>query len=231
MEGFACIEKQEKLSLLQLENHKFKELVLSDTDPYPGYYSLTPVASELAKPKYVFITMKQGEGCYEDLVLRAACNVKKITDFDFDANYGRISLQNKILPSLRFKIEDLSKVPELLELFKKEGLKFQSSVKTSPYISTIRVRKFMNFSQYAKGIYSGDKQDHYYIQVPRKLEWNEFAKIIPAVKSSGTFGIFDAALTSLYLQDEIIEFVRIFTKSFKESDFVKLRDEILKQFD
>ncbi len=231
MEGFVCIEKQEKLSLLKLENHKFKELVLSDTDPYPGYYSVTPVASEMGKPKYVFVAMKQGEGCYEDLVLRAACKIKKETNFEFDANYGRISLHNKIKPSLRIKIEDLSKVPELLSAFKTEGLRFESTSKTTPYVSTIKVRKFMTFSQYSKGIYSGDKKDHYYIQVSKKIEWKDFEKIIPKIKSSGTFGVFDAALTSLYLKDEIVEFIRIFTKSFKEKDFVKLRDEILKQID
>lgn len=227
MEGFVCLEKQEKLEQLKIDNIKFKELVLSDTNPFPGYYSETP-GDELNKPKYAFAVIKQGEGCYEDLVLRAFYKIQKMLNYKFDANYGRITLHNKTQPCIRFKINDFLKVPELISLFIKEGIVFKNSEKISPYDSNIKIRKFMTFTNYAKDIYTGDKKNHYYIKVNKKQKWNNFAKLILSIKGSKEFGTFDAAQTSLYIKNEIIEFVRIYTKSFQKDDFLKLKDEILK---
>jgi len=229
MEGFICLEKQERLVQFETGSTKIKELILSDANPYPGYYSETPADTQATKPKYIFAAMKQGEGCYEDIVLRAAFKIKKILDYDFEANYGRISLFNKTKPCIRIKIDNLSKVPELIKLFNKEGILFQPAEKITPYDSLIRIRKYMTFTELSEDIYSGDKENHYYIQVPEKLEWKEFVKLIISIRSSGDFGIFDAAQTSLYQKNKIIEFVRIYTKSFKTKDFIKLKDEIFKR--
>ncbi|MCF6365613.1 MAG: hypothetical protein L3J35_05360 [Bacteroidales bacterium] len=229
MEGFICLEKQERLVQFETGGKKMKELILSDANPYPGYYSETPADTQATKPKYIFAAMKQGDGCYEDIVLRAGFNLKNKVDYEFEANYGRISLFNKTKPCVRIKIDDLSKVPELIKLLKEEGIQFQPAEKVSPYDSIIRIRKHMSFNKLAEDVYSGDKENHYYIQVSEKLEWKDFEKLILSIKSSGDFGIFDAAQTSLYQKDEIIEFVRIYTKSFKTEDFVKLKDEICKR--
>ncbi len=229
MKGFICLEKQESLVQFETGGSKMKELVLSDSNPYPGYYSETPADTQASKPKYVFIAIKQGDGCYEDTVLRAALKLKDKVNYEFEANYGRISLKNKTKPCIRIKIGDLSKVPELITLFKEEGLQFQPAERITPYDSLIKIRKYMTFDELSKGVYSGDKEDHYYIQIPVKLEWPNFVKLILSIKSSGDFGVFDAAQTSLYLKDEIIEFVRIYTKSFKNEDFIKLKDEIFKR--
>ena len=86
----------------------------------------------------------------------------------------------------------------------------------------------MTFTHFAEAVYTGDKENHYYIKVHKKQKWAEFEKLILSIKGSKEFGTFDAAQTSLYVKNEIIEFVRIYTKSFKKDDFLKLKDEILK---
>jgi len=227
MEGIVCLEKQESLEQIKIDGIKFKELVLSDTNPFPGYYSEKP-GEDINKPKYAFGIIKQGEGCYEDLVLRAFYKIQKAVDYEFDANYGRISLHNRTQPCIRFKINDFSKVSELISLFKNEGIVFHSSEKVSPYNSNIKIRKFMTFRDYAKDIFTGDKENHYYIKVHKKQKWDDFAKLILSIKGSKEFGTFDAAQTSLYVKGGIVEFVRIYTKSFQKEDFIKLKNEILK---
>lgn len=228
MKGFVCLEKQEKLELLQIENIKFKELVLSDIDPFPGYYHDTHMIDDASKPKYAFVILKQNSGCYEDFILRAFYKIKNKTDYDFDASYGRISIQNKAKPCIRLKVSDYNKVTELISLFKEEGVIFEKTTKISSYQSNIKIRKFMTFTTYADDIYTGDKKNHYYIKIPTKQKWNDFAKTILSIKGSKEFGTFDAAQTSLYAKDEIIEFIRIYTTTFHKEDFIKLKDEILK---
>lgn len=227
MRGIVCLEKQERLELLKIEGIKFKELVLSDTNPFPGYYSVTP-GNENIKPKYVFAIIKQGKGCYEDLVLRLFYKIQKEVNFSFDASYGRITIHNKTKPCIRFSINDFSKVTNLISLFKAGGIEFQKSEKVTPYDSNIKIRKFINFKDFAKDIYIGDKQDHYYIKVPYKQKWDKFAKTIMSIKATKDFKTFDAAQTSLYTENEIIEFIRIYTKSFEKEDFIRLKEEILK---
>ncbi len=227
MKGIVCLEKQESLELLKIEGVKFKELILSDTNPFPGYYSIIP-GEEKNKPKYAFALIKQGEGCYEDKVLRTFYKIKKEVDFNFDANYGRITIHNKTKPCIRFTINDFSKVQELILLFKNEGIKFQKSENVNTYKSNIKIRKFISFKEFAENIYTGNKENHYYIKVNRKQKWDEFAKTILSIKATKEFKTFDAAQTSLYTENEIIEFVRIYTESFKKEDFIKLRNEIIK---
>lgn len=227
MKGIVCLEKQEHLEKLEIEGVKFKELILSDTNPFPGYYSETP-GDETNKPKYVFAIIKQGKGCYEDLVLRVFYKTKKEVDYNFDANFGRISILNKIKPCIRFTINDFSKIPELISLFKKGGIEFQKTEKLHPYESNIKIRKYMTFTPFAEDVYKGEKANHYYIKVHSKQKWDDFAKTILSIKATKEFGTFDAAQTSLYIKDGIEEFVRIYTKSLKKDDFIKLKNEILK---
>jgi len=226
MEGIVCLEKLEQLEQIKIEGVKLNELILSDSNPFPGYYSETP-GEEVNKPKYAFAIIKQGKGCYEDLVLRAFYKAQKEVNFKFDANFGRISILNKIKPCIRFTINDFSKIPELILLFKNGGIEFQKYEKIAPFNSNIKIRKYINFKDYADNIYTGDKENHYYIKVDKKQKWDDFAKTILSIKATKEFGTFDAAQTSLYAKDNIIEFVRIYTKSFKKEDFLKLKDEIL----
>lgn len=229
MKGFVCLEKQEKLIPFTFGDIKLKELVLTDSNPFPGYYSETPGDPDGSKPKYVFVAMKQGKGCYEDDVLRATCSIKKKLNFDFEANYGRFLIFNSMKPCIRFKVSDYANVPEIIEHFIVEGIQFEPAKKVSPYESNIKIRKYLTFNKIEEDIYSGDEKNHYFIRIPKHLKWKDFVELIISVRSSGDFGLFDAAQTSLYLKDEILEFVRIYTKSFNDEDFKVLKEELLKR--
>ena len=226
MEGFVCLEKQEKLALY-IEGGKLNDLVLKDVNPFPGYYSETPGVSNINKPKYIFIALKQGEGCYEDTVLRAMFNLKKFVDFDFEANYGRLSVLNKHLPCIRLKLNDLSKVTYLLDKFKAEGIKFEKTFSLKPYESIIKIRKYIIFNEFSEYVYTGAQKNHYYLEVPVKLEWNDFVKMILSIRGDGEFSSFDAAQISFYKKNGIKEFIRIYTKSFSKENFKLFRNRVL----
>ena len=78
------------------------------------------------------------------------------------------------------------------------------------------------------GIYKGTKDAHYYIEIPKKLDWNAFYELITSLRGTGNFPSFDAAMISLYTQDSIIEFVRVYSKSCNEDDLLKLKTAIIK---
>lgn len=223
MEGFACLEKQEKLAL---PNIKTKEFILTDLSPFPGYYSVTP-GENSDKPQYVFIILKQGEGCYEDMVLRASCKLKK--DIDFHANYCRLSILNKKVPAIRLKVNNLMDLPEILDKLKETGMTFESRTDVKPFESIIKIRKYVDLKEITAGVYSGQDADHYYLQVSAKAKWEDFYKMVQSVRGSGDYNSFDAAQLSLYRKNDIVEFIRIYTKSFNKEDFVKMREAFEKQ--
>jgi hypothetical protein len=229
MEGFVCLEKMEKLESFSPDDINFKEFVLKDIEPFPGYYSLTPQASDVQKPKYVFAGLKQGRACYEDEILRAFFAFRNKINYPLDANFGRFLIFNQFKPCIRIKVNDFEHVPEIIEHFKHEDLQFEPYKKFPATDTHIKVRKYNTFVEYEKGIFTGDDSDHYYIHVPVHHKWDDFTKIILTVKNSSNFTQFDAAQTSLYLKNEIVEFVRIYTKTFKREDFLRLKEEILKR--
>jgi len=229
MEGFTCIQKLENLVPYSHGDIKLKEFVLTDANPYPGYYSETPGNTESMKSQYVFIALKFGKGCYEDDVIRAGFKIRERTAINFESIYGRFVIYTKVKPCIRIKIEDLSFIPILIEEFKKEGIEFDTDQKYSGADTHIKIRKFINYEKIDEGIYAGDEPDHYYIKIPRFLEWEDFVQMIFSIRNSGDFGVFDAALASLCLKNEIIEFIRIYTKSFEKEDFKVLKKEIDKR--
>ena len=229
MEGFVCLEKIEKLETYAHGDIKLKEFVLKGIDPFPGYYFDTLQNIDDQKPKYVFAGLKQGKTCYEDDILRAFYSFRHKLNYSVEANFGRFRIFNKFRPCIRIKINDFTHVPEIIDRFKIAGVEFEPYEKFPAAETHIKVRKYNTFDEILKDVYTGDDPDHYYIKVPVHLKWDDFATLILSVKNSKEFGLFDAALTSLYLKNEIVEFVRIYTKSFKKNDFSCLKDEILKR--
>lgn len=229
MEGFTCIQKLENLEPFVPGDKKLKEFVLTDADPYPGYYSETPGKSKIQAPQYVFTALKTAKGCYEDDILRAGFKIKERTNIQFESIYGRLNIYMKVMPCIRIKIDDLSHIPRIIEEFKKEGVEFETDQKYDGADTFIKLRKYEIFTKMDEGIYSGVDNDHYYIKVPKYIEWDDFVQLIFSIRNSGDFGVFDAALASLCLKNEILEFIRIYTKSFKKDDFKILKDEIDKR--
>jgi hypothetical protein len=229
MEGFACIEKIESLALFELNGKKFQELVLQDIKPFPGYYSETPGSVHEHIPNYAFIALKHGEGCYEDLVLRAQYLIKANVDYEFEISYGRITVQQKHQPCVRVKIEDLNHLPDLIDRLRNFGIDMEKSYDLKPFDSHIKIRKFVDLEEFVGEIYidkENTSSDFYYVKIPKKLEWKEFVKLIISVRGTGKFNNFDAAMLSLYRKKEIIEFVRLYTKSFSKTDLKDFYDTI-----
>lgn len=228
MKGFACLKKQETLKLFETGDEKNNDLILNDIDPFPGYYSETPGDNIAEKPKLVFLVLNRNEICNEDAILRISYNHKDELEYDFEANFGRLTLHNKTYPCIRILTEDLSMVPDLLEKFKSQGLVFEKAKEVKSYSSYIEVRKYIDLEKFDENVYKGSDANHYYLEVSKKLKWTDFVKLIMSIKGSREYKSFDAAQISFYLKDKIIEFVRIYTETFEKRDFIKLRNEIEK---
>lgn len=228
MKGFAYLEKQEKLSVYEA-GKELNRMILTLPTPFSGYHQNAP--EEPGENLHIlYLVVKPTICSLGDKIIRLNCILRKELEHKFDASLSYIEIFNRETPCVRLFISDLSKLPHVIKTFKDSGFEFEDYKKTDDFTSTIKTLKFVEWEEMAEKIYKANQRDHYYIEIPKKLDWNAFQKIILSIQGSRQFKSFDAAMFSLYGQETVTEYVRIYTRNFEVGDFEKLRDAILKQF-
>jgi hypothetical protein len=230
MNGFVCITKKEKLRVYTENTDRPKDLVFTDEMSYAGYYSETPGKHTKELPNYAFLTLQKSDDCREDDILRAALAIQKEVDFKFSAFFSVLTYLNKYQPAIRIDIEDFLEIPALIEAFNERDIYFLKFKQVQPFNSRIKIKKYLDLKKVGEGVYTEDRPHHYYIQVPKLLEWIDFEDLIISVKATKEFDRFDAALATHFGQgDEINEFFRIYTELFSIEDLEKLRATFLQR--
>lgn len=232
MNGFAYILKKEKLKIFSDDSNSLKDLVFTDTDSYPGYYSEIPGKSSSSKPRFAFLVVRKSDICQEDMFLRTSIEIKEKLKYNFVANYSTITFLNKHYSSIRIVIEDFSKIPLLIEEYNQKGIFFEKHKKVQPFESMIKIKKHIELKEITDGIFSGKKANHFYLKVPKYIDWMDFENLIISTKATNEFKHFDAAIASHFGKEgEINEFFRIYTELFDTSDFKKLKEMFLRKLD
>jgi len=226
MKGLGCIEKEEQLNVCTVCS---KGLVLRSEVPFPGYYSSNRKGMEV--PEKIFLMIKSSNECIENKVVRLNMEIKAKVDFEFSMNYSHLRLLNKMTPSIAIIISDVTKIDDLLVYIEESGIEFMKATTVKPYISRIQVRKFTVIEPITDGIFSGADESFFYISVPNKLVWEKFTCMIKNVRNSKQLPLFDAAQFTLYNENGIFEFIRIYSKIFNKEQLIELQNEIKTQWD
>ncbi|MEA2041014.1 MAG: hypothetical protein U9N85_00490 [Bacteroidota bacterium] len=232
MDGFACVTKKENLTNFSDKTSSGEPLVFADTNSFPGYYSNVPGKQKQHQPKFAFLVTKKTDIYHEDNILRAASKISAKADYKFWANSALIQFQNKDFHSIRVSIDDMVKIPELINELSDEGIFFERNKKVQSFDSLIKIKKYLSLSKEADSIYSGLKSNMHYIEVPKYLDWIDFENMIISTKATKEFSNFDAAMVTLFRPTgDVTEFFRIYTDKFDLSELKKLRDVFLNKFE
>jgi len=214
------IIKKEKLAGLET-SIDFKELILEDIDPFPGYYHATPGDWRKDKPKFLFFVVEPFPTWNNEKIIRKTIKIKKNFPYTFDALPGQISLFNKMYSCIRISVNNYSFLGELVDAFKKEGVIFRKKKNIKPYESLIKVLKFLEMEEKEENIFTCTPNDEInFIRLPIELDWNLFEEITYFLKYNNEYKSYDAALSSIYDKTGMIDMVRIFDK---EINIEKLR--------
>jgi len=214
IQSIGTIWKKEKLASLEWEI-SFAELLLEDKDPLPGYYDHFEIPSQEKDllPRWIFAILRTNPLSAQDNIIRITMQIKKIHDKEFDAVPGKLTLNNEVVPCIRFQISEYSLLPDLLRLYTRHGLEFVPHRKVLPYESLIKITKFFDLTKFADDIYKDkDLSDTYYILIPKGVDWETFEKISETVKNNSDHKVYDAALASAYNKQGVIDMVRIYDK-------------------
>lgn len=209
MQSIGTVTKKEQLAAVENETN-CKALLLENQAPYPGYHGST--VPDYLEPDSIFAVTKL---MYNDeRLIRCIQTVKKHAAYSkFDAVPGTIYIQNQLANVLRFKRLPYALVGDIIHEFEACGIEFRKAKKVSPYTSIIRIRKFFSIKEVGDGIFQDmGEQCISYIKLPVMLRWSTFEKITLNMKYNMEDRNFDAAQTSLYDVEGLVDFVRIYDK-------------------
>jgi len=223
IESLGTITKKESLAYVESETHS-NSLILENIRPYPGYHGST--VPDSLEPDSLFAITKL---LYNDeRIIRAIQAVKRITDKIFDAAPGIVTIQNEINHFVRFKYLQYKQAGEVISEFVNAGIDFRRKRKTAPFETIIRVKKFFKLKEGIEGIYYDiTDKNMFYLHIPVFLRWVTFEKITMSIKYNMEDRNFDAAQTSIYTEEGLMDFVRIYDKDSCQGKLIHIRERYL----
>jgi len=203
IETFGHIEKKETLKSIGYDN-----LVLESEHPFPGYHGTT--VPDKDNPKSLFLLTKTKYP--DEFIIRSIKSVKKKHKYTFDGTPGKVYYKNTMVNCIRIKdIDNYSKITELLQAFKEEGVAFLPGRNVKPYYGLIRVTKYFLLEPIADcTLQDSEIASMKYFQAPVKLGWDEFEEMTTHVKRNIEYSNWDGALATIYRKTGIEDYIRIF---------------------
>ena len=155
-------------------------------------------------------------------------HIKRDYLINFDAALSSIMLFNEPTTTIRVHMDDYTQLPQLIQHYKKVGIKFQSAKHVKPFQSLIKIRRYFDMQVMADGIYKDiDKADTYYLEVPFFMTWEEFEKATIAIRNNFDYKTYDAAQAAIYNKPGIVELVRIYDRKADVAKLQSLRQKYL----
>lgn len=227
IESLGFVIKKETLCLLESE-HKFSDLILEDLDPYPGFYDHfhIPVNEEEKKPRSIFGIIKDLPFERMNDFIRTTTLIRQNFSPRFDAVFGRLTMQNSLVNCIRIYMDDYNRLPELIDLYKRNGIEFLQTRTIKPYSSVIHLWKFMRLEEIIPTIYRDTElKDTYYFKVHKYVSWPKFETISTSIRNNNNHKVYDAAQAGYYSHDGIVEMVRIYDQKATLDNLIYLKEK------
>lgn len=206
LSSIGSILKKENLASVEHETNS-NALVLESLFPFPGYHGTT--VPDRTDPRSLFLVTDTLRS--DDTIIRAIQQVKKDFPHHFDGTPGQIELFNTPAGVIRVKFLPYEHVGELVSALEEKGISFMRNKKVSEYSSIIRITKYFKIKNVAQGIYNDENwKEMFYLELPQRMKWNDFEKVTLSIKHNIDDNNFDAALTTMYDEDGVLDFVRIY---------------------
>lgn len=182
-------------------------VVFYSLNPFPGYYHETPTSSESI---YIYMVLSRQYPLEE--VIRATQNIEKEYDWDFDAGKGYMEIGSEFLNVIRIRhLPEIDMVERIQQAYLQHGISFLMNKKLKGKLEVrVKIVKFSTLEELGEGIFvSVDEPTFAYVEIPKYLNRQAFAKVSMDVKYNWEGHEFDAARGSFYSNKKLYEVVRI----------------------
>lgn len=227
IEVFGTLTKTEKVFAID-KKVVSGSLVFEALEPFPGYYHETPFGT---KPVYLYLALEENYPL-ED-VIRVSQKIQPEFGKKFDAGKGFLRIVNDKYNVLRLRhLNDYDMVEQLQLAFAENGIRYlHKQKKNFESEAYIKIVKFLNLQYLDEGIWLDMRENfHGYIELPEKLNWDDFKELTLSVKYNWDESKFDAAKGAFYYQGRLHEFVRIYSTKINTEYLKELRKLYLEKF-
>lgn len=188
-------------------------MVLETVDPFNGYYSANP--NEYVPRTIFFITNKKYS---KEEIARYTRSVNKDFQFDVDAVYAEVTIQNEQLYAIRlYDFKEYAVIEPIQQAFQKYGVEFRKTSQKISAVCKIKIFKVFMVQETAPGIYTNaSKSKMFYFTLPAELEFADFSSLVKKVKNNWTGRDFNAAQGFFFRKQSAEDVVRIFSNHITE---------------
>jgi len=226
MQQLGTILKRETLSTATL-SYKSKELVLTSSDPFPGFYCSEEMPADNSCKENSFYLPIHSLAEQQDDLCRFSIEIQEKKSITVCP--ANILLEGNYISALRVKDIKDEQLIDVVDFFSEREIKFQKHKEIKSYLSRINLKNFFDLNELADGIYQNQNSENlYYFLIPENLKWPLFEKLITYQKSNTGFKNFDAAIGYWMQKPNFIDFVRVYGKGLNVKQLQEIQINFLK---
>lgn len=156
-----------------------------------------------------------------EFIFRVTQQINRNNHKKIEASPCQLTIYNKFYKAIRLYNHKPEELSEIELLYKMYGINFLKKQQVLPFISLVKVHKYFELDEVAEGIYQNTNDHNFtYLQLPYKLNWEDFEHIVNAAKNENSYKGCDFALAVFYSKEGLNDYIRIY------SDYCNLEKQL-----
>jgi len=230
MAGLTCFSMRIDMAASPLS--KQLNCLVLESDPNPGYYSKNNFPeNKHVHDWHLFLPVKKQIPCFQDVILRSIPQLTKVFNTRLHIAPGQVIVNNKSHACIRINVENKDILPELIKEFQKLNIRFMPAKKIENYSSLIYYKKFIEFKKLDEGIFEDrENPNQFFFKIPKLIDFDKFMEGMESIKFSCNFHLFDSSLASIFVKNDVWDFVGIYSEHCDKNRFKELQGHIEQTF-
>ena len=215
---FGTLEKSENLFPIEIPEG-LDSLVYESKSPFSGYFDDYP--GKYNDATYVYLAIDSHHNFVE--LHRVILEAYKFLDECIDMDHARLHINHSDVYAIRVRsFKNISQVPLIQKTLVNLGVVFTQKNSKSDFGCRTRITKYYTLQEIDEGIWLDEKiGKHGYIQLPRRIELEEFKAIVSKVRNNWEGFSFDAGLAALCSDDKVVEMARVYSTHVSDENYLK----------
>ena len=210
LSGFGSIIKKEFVRNLKIRGLK-NYMILESADPFPEAH----VRHKSSFVKFYFLPF-EAESLDQDTKI-AAHSAEGQIGGDLASALGDITIGEQTYHAIRLRNVSEKLLPLLIKAYENSGIRLLPAGDAVRDYASIRIEKFFHLEEIGDGLFTDlDDPQIGYLEIPRKLKWEDLESLCQAVKQETNHPNFDCAFGNISKHGEQTEVIRFYAPDMDE---------------
>ena len=210
LSGSGSIIKKELVRNSKIKGLKDR-MILESTDPFPEAH----IRHKSSFVKFYYLPI-QAESLDQDIKIAPHSAEGQIGE-DLASALGDITIGEHTYHAIRLRNVSAHLLPLVIKAYESAGIKLLTDRDSIRDFALIRIEKFFHLEEIEEGIFTDlDDPQIGYVEITRKLDWEELESVTRKVKENITHHNFDRALGTISKHGEQTGVIRIYAPDMNE---------------